>query len=821
MRVFLLFFGFLLLSATFTCNAQENSIFQSISEKLITYSSKQGPEKTYIQTDKDDYLIGETIWHKTYLVDGVSHTSSKKSKVIYLELWGPNNTIVSKQKLYTEEYGAHGDIKLKDSLQQGIYTLRAYTKYMLNKKYPELYTKKISIWANQPTEHTTTFVEPNEAIKSKQEKPLIHFFPEGGNLIYGIENVLGIKVIGNNGNGIALKGKIVDQNNKIVFPFESYDYGLGKVVYTPKENHTYYAHINLNGKVEKYPLPLALKRGYTLNARNKGDLVSLKVNTNIKNGLQGTLLLGHIRGRTFFKRIEKSLNNSYSVKILTKELEDGVAHFTLFTETGEPVCERLVFIDNPKNDISLSVRKNMEEYGLREKVAIELELKDKKGNENYANVSMSIITNTSQSKNSNIKSWLLLNSDINGTIPDADIFFEDNSIEKKNLLDAFMLVHGWRRFVWKNLLENKVSKKIAFEPEKGIIIQGKTTAFQNSSPKKAYVDFKLFDAVIFQDKDTTDYHGNFSFGPYFFQNSITGIIDAKPIAKSRKASENKLAVHVENIFPELPSLQNIPYIKTKTISFNNTPEQEYVKRAYKKSVEDFKYDPNVTLLDEVILEKRKKRKITYEQKVNQKLNDLTIYGEPTFRIFPDSVLGGVPPPSAFGYLIGRGARLGPKPLFLIDGNPVTKREIVMLNPSDILFVDVINWGSARAGIYGGRGGHGVLAFYTRGIYIEPRKPREPRKYPGITHFTMNGFYKAREFYSPDYSKPKKEHDSKDYRTTLHWQPNIRIDGGKKTNLSFFTNDAPGTYHIKIEGITKDGRLINTTKTFEVENLEKF
>lgn len=51
-----------------------NPYHQNLLEKLRNYTTTQGPEKVYVQTDKELYGIGETIWFKAYLVDGIIHT---------------------------------------------------------------------------------------------------------------------------------------------------------------------------------------------------------------------------------------------------------------------------------------------------------------------------------------------------------------------------------------------------------------------------------------------------------------------------------------------------------------------------------------------------------------------------------------------------------------------------------------------------------------------------------------------------------------------------------------------------------------------------
>lgn len=88
-----------------------------------------------------------------------------------------------------------------------------------------------------------------------------------------------------------------------------------------------------------------------------------------------------------------------------------------------------------------------------------------------------------------------------GTIPDANFFFDGTNAKKRYLLDALMLTHGWRRFVWEDMLANRVDKGLMFEPEKGIMIEGKITSFKNKyQPKESAVSFNVLGEDIYQTK---------------------------------------------------------------------------------------------------------------------------------------------------------------------------------------------------------------------------------------------------------------------------------------------------------------------------------
>lgn len=822
-----------ILFLSFNSASQVNPFFNDIVGKLVRYSSLHEPEKTYIQTDKDYYITGENIWYKVFLVNGITHTATQKSNVVYLELFNDVGKILVQQKLFVQDFGANGAIEILENFDQGNYTLRAYTKYMLNEKEVFFHSKEISIRVpeniNFVNPNTTTEANSEKTNSETQEKPLISFYPEGGNLVSGIPSILGIKVTDSKGNGIALQGEIIDEENHIISLFESYEFGLGRGYFTPDINKKHYASILVNGKEEKYPLPDVTGKGYTLSTQNYGEYVVLNVESNIENGLDGTMLIGHIRGRTIYKHISKTKDLKYSLKLFTNEIEDGLANFTLFTSLGEPVCERLVFIDNPNNDLILSAKTNSKNYNLREKVSVELDITSEKDYLIKGNLTASVVTSTNQIKdNSSIKSWLLLNSDIGASFPNADYFFEEKTAKRTYLLDLLMLTHGWRRFIWKDVLGRRANKTLPFKPEKGIIIEGRTTSFNNQyHTKPSEVSFSVLEKNIYQSKKTTNSKGEFSFGPFIFQDTLKAIIQAKSIKKFKNNRENELAIYIEDDFPNL-SFEKENKSSNKTIKFDFP--QKYFEQAYKRKVENFKYDPKVTQISEVIVNAQRKQ--TRKEMIDEKLRSFTLYGDADNRIFKDSLAGGsvvsaldmlqnIAGVQVYGAYPDQTVNIrgitsiygSITPLFLLDGVATDSIVINALTANEIMFVDVLK-SAATAAMYGSRGSNGVIAFYTHGPSgIDDEKEE---RYPDVINFKINGFSKTREFFSPNYSISEPKHERTDYRTTLHWVPNIDVSNSNSSNFSFYTGDVPGTYLIKIEGIMLDGKPVNAIQSFNVE-----
>ncbi|MFS4466310.1 TonB-dependent receptor plug domain-containing protein [Maribacter sp. 2210JD10-5] len=827
----LLIFLFVLVQTTHRINSQDNKNFQKVLGKLTTYASNQSPEKTYIQTDKDYYANGETIWFKTYLLDGITHYKSDKSKVIYIELVNAKDSVISQKKMYVQDLGASGDMAIPKNIEQGKYSLRAYTKYMLNELEPTFHSKEISIWFQKfdaSVTETSQKVVKNQNASAGTIRPKINFFPEGGYAVSGMTNVFGIKATDIYGNGVSLEGKIIDENENMVTPFKCFDYGLGKVSFLPEIGKVYFAKIDINGVSEKYKLPNILDEGYVLNARNKGGEIILAVATNKEENLKETMLLGHLRGRLILKHIEKSDKSSFTIKLLTKELQSGVAQFTLFTQSGEAVSERLVFIRNPNREAIVDVKPDAHRYEKRNKTTITISLKDIHGAPLQGEFSSSVATinGISKAEGSTIESWLLLNSDIGAHLSNLAFFFNDSSSEKQYLLDALMLTHGWRRFVWKELLDKNVSKKFRFEPEKGIFISGKTTDYNNKyRPKPSFTTLNVLQSGIYQEKKVSDSQGNFLFGPFIFQDSVDAIIHATPLKETNSSIKNEIAIYVNKSSPNV-------FLNSKKTSKNTSiklqENKAYLKQVQAKRINDFRYNPDVTQLEEVEVTAKKK---TRKEIIDEKISEFTLYGTADTRIFPDSVGGmeaanifellrTVPGVRVTGAFPNQSIRirgissftLSTDPLFLLDDVPIDASFASSIQANEVLFVDVLK--GADAAIYGFRGANGVVAIYTqRDLFLDDIKGK---RNPNVTNVKIAGFYKTREFFSPDYSVSRPEHVQGDYRTTLHWQPKIKTNENGEAQLEFYTGDSTGEYQIKVEGITFDGSPFSSSNIFTVE-----
>lgn len=823
--------AFSILIISFLCLAfsANDGLRTLIINKLDKYTTTQYPEKIYIQTDKPYYTAGESIWFSTYLVNGVTHKKSEKSKVIYVELINEKGSVISERKLFAENISIAGDFKLPIDLKDGTYLLRAFTNYMRNQPREYFFKKEIPIFSIN-TDLETTKSDTSKLTKN-EELPDIGFYPEGGYLITGINTKVAVKIKDAELSSSPIIGIIEDTDGNKITDFKTYEFGLGSFYITPQPGKEYRAVISFDDENILYPLPAPISEGFVLNTSINDKEVIINVTTNKDEGLKDILIIGQQRGLSAFDYTQEKNTNTMILKIPRKDLVEGVLDIVLFNNSKKPVAERLVYIEKKKK-IVVSVKKtNGTSTGLRDRVNMEIEVKDKSGKRIPSTLSLSI-TDAELIKPDetaeNIKTYLLLNSDLKGHIKSPNYFFtKGDTIKKNQQLDLIMLTHGWSRFIWQEFLEN--TSKQEFKPENGIYFTGHTLnakpPFQNKSSETKLTFRKK---GFYQETQKTDKNGRFSYGPFVFTDTISVFMQAGESLSTENPNYSDTNIMLD------PQAQK-PTIIPDRISnpFNQSIEIEnvsnYIKKTKSKVFNDFRFDTDRELLDEVKLKGKVKTK---EEVAEIKREKRTRMFAPSHRIVVDEM--GQQGAGNFLELIGNvsGIRIGRKydpndpgtsqnilvtlrglePAYYVDDVEVDLGYAKAIHQADIDFIDIMNTGHASASY--GLKAQGIIAIYTKQGYRDGANITD--KKPGSINFKLEGFYTAREFYAPDYSLIDRNRSRPDNRSTLYWNPKIVTQTFQTSNITFYTSDNKGKFQIEIEGITDAGIPIHSVSYLEVE-----
>ncbi|HJP62307.1 MAG TPA: carboxypeptidase-like regulatory domain-containing protein, partial [Mucilaginibacter sp.] len=344
-----------------------------LATKIDSFATTHPIEKAYLQFDKPYYAAGDTLYFKAYVTMGERHLPSQISGVLHADLINTKNKIDQSIKLQMANGIAWGDFALPDSLPKGNYRVRAWTQWMCNDP-GSFFEKTIPIGSLQNDK-----VPESNTTRAITGKPDVQFFPEGGALVTGIKSRIAFKAIRLDGLGINIKGEILDNDNRTITTFASAHLGMGSFELTPESGKTYAAKLTFaDGTSQTMALPKPEEKGITLSVNNDSiPLAKVKIIANgaylkENKGKDYTLL---IYSGGIATTVDCKLDSTVTtLDILKRKLFTGVTTITLFSSNNEPLCERLIFVQN-YDQLDLNVTTDKIEYAPREKVTLKLNAK--------------------------------------------------------------------------------------------------------------------------------------------------------------------------------------------------------------------------------------------------------------------------------------------------------------------------------------------------------------------------------------------------------------------------------------------------------------
>lgn len=781
---------------------------------------------TWMRNNSPDYFFDKTF--------NIINARSNKvfTKTAYTYSGADGKQIVNVSILYTDinqKPYVNREVKYEVNLAgqrvgsgKGMTDLKGEIKFSFNNPDPQ--TLNDGMISTDITLGQSEKIQKNIVIKAASADIDVQFFPEGGNLITGLESKVAFKAIGADGLGTDVKGVIIDNNNAEVAQLASTHLGMGIFVFTPAAGKTYKAKIG----ERVFTLPKASDRGYVMEINNNNPqnlFIQVKGNT----GNTGVLtLIAQSGGDIYFEGRSRAGATGMSAIIPKDKLPTGTVQFTLFTQAGEPLAERMVFIRN-NDQLDLSIATNKTSYGAREKVLVKLNAKDKAGQPVRGNFSAAVINQSVIPVNENAETTLLSNilltSDLKGYIEQPNYYFINPDAKKTQELDVLMLTQGYHRFEWKSLMAASTTNEITYQPEKSIAISG--TVKRHGKPlANAKVTITNFQKGAFVTDTLTDKNGRFTFDINFADSTVFTI----RAANARGASENiTLTMDKPPIVKSLNRNQ-----ADETINLTEGLES-YLQNSKKQFDEDpFSPGHSVLLQQVEVKDTRSARQIEVDKAVKYSSNyngkgvaNQVITGEDINRLGGGTIfnrLAGVmhgvfvrtDTNGAEGFYSTRApGRMEetPKPMqILIDG--FFGRDITSLNMETISSIEVLRSGPLLS-VYGSRASDGILLVTTKRGDQETGYPEE---FPGVVSgYAPKGFYKAKQFYSPKYDVSQAEKQKNDYRTTISWTPFIDTDLSGNAAFEFFNADSPGTYRVTVEGVDyKGGQLGRQVYTYIVK-----
>lgn len=769
-------FAFTILSAI-----QTYGQLDVIEKKFNDYRSKALIEKIYVHMDRPYYLTGETVWFKVYVVDGSFHRPMGVSKVVYIELVDYADTILIKSNVLIDHDGhGYGSFSLSASLKTGNYRARAYTNWMKNFDQGYYFSEAVDII------NPFLPLERSKIVMNKEYD--LQFFPEGGYLVNGQDSKVAFKATNDKGMGIDFSGVIVDTNNDTIVALKPDKFGIGSFHLKPERGINYKAIVKfINSTSTEYSIPQSVDLGYVMEVKDTMDnRIKVTIGTDASNHQELVYLFVHSRNIISFTGSQSLNGGSTSFLVHKDSISEGVSHFTVFDRMMRPVCERLYFKKVANNDTYV-LQLDKRVFATREKVNLSIASSSEESN---ISVAVYRIDSIRSMEHSNITSHLNLLSDLNTTIESPDYYFSDSVTQVE--LDNLMLTHKWRRFKWENII-GRDSLVLDFVPEiDGHLIRGVVKQKGSGNPIQGVNVFGSVPSMAQFKTATTNEKGEFSF-----------VLDYSGVEKIIiQTKENNVAIEIL-----IPSL-----VKTSTVSphkfvFSDKQLKELQMRSIHMQVQNsFDQVYKVPTLENP-------RIAAFYDKPD-KVYDLDDYTR--FPTMEEVLREYVPEVSVrknrgkyqiFLRNLETNTALSGEPLILLDGTPIFDHNKLMeVDPLLIDKLEIITQPYYFLNIIF----DGVVSYssYKPGMLDSPIDS-------GLV-INYNNYDVLREFVLPQTDVTTMP----DVRHLLFWNPDVTINNPDEVKLEFYTSDVVGTYVVKVNGITKQGRTHSNTIVFEVKQKVK-
>jgi hypothetical protein len=803
-----------------------DTIMQPRLTKLTDFAALHPVEKVYLHIDKTFYMPGDTLWFSAYVVNGALHKLSALSGVLHCELINSGGIIIDQHLLKLNNGLATGDYSLSPALVPGIYHVRAYTSWMRNNDAGYFFDQPITIGAESM--HTLsspiTKTQNIHAIPVNSQ-PDVQFFTEGGNLVVGVQSKIAFKAINSNGLGEAVHGVIVDNENKQVSTVATTHLGMGIFSLTPLPGKTYKAVIICadSSKIS-LPLPNANSKGFALRIVQKDSVfVNIEVNKSFLKQMEHTAfyLVAQSDGKIYYTTKAMLEHTSYTAIIPKSRFPEGIVQFTLFSENGEPMNERNVFIHNNEGLINISLVSEVKKYKPHDKVKFDLSSQTADDLPSQKIFSVSVINTSRVPVNENAESTilnnLLLTSGIKGYIEQPNYYFNEINPKTSADLDMLLLTQGYGHYDWQTVLSSR-PQPVLWQAEKSISISG-TLKTPGGKPVAGGSINLLSPKYNFLTDTVSAANGQFKFTDVNLPDSAIVVLKGMT-----QKNGDKVNIHLDEDYPAVKKYNN--YKDSTVLTADRQRTYYMADHRIKMEQESLVYGKMLQEVDVKATSQIKKIVPVYSSNLNGPGNaDQVIMGtELEGCIKLSDCLNGKIMNVHFGlngdvYNNRYWTRLNltePSLAVIVDGCVMTAPDHNLdnfINPSDIYSIEILRTGKYDA-LYGTNAFAGAIIITTKRGGEIAKKINDVAS--GLITYRFNGYYKAHSFYTPKYDVLQPGTKLQDLRPTIYWNPGIITDKHGKTTFEYFNADTKGTYRVVVEGIDTNGNLGRAEYNYQVE-----
>lgn len=847
-------------------------------------------EKVYLHLDNTGYFENETVWFKAYLVRTDRSSPSDLSKVLYVELLNMSGDVIKTTKWPVDSLGqSRGDLKLDSLLGSGFYEIRAYTRYMTNWGPLACYSRVIPVFKKPSEEGNYSDLsirprlykhrDPNnrdrsdslhakamdEGLSSSEMLKTIsvQFFPEGGKLVEGKKSRVALMAADDNGYPYQSEGFVVNGNGDVLALVNTDSLGRGVFEVTPDGSPLSMQMRNRKSgesrSVQIFPLPPAEKEGcvLTLDAVSDDMLVSVQCSDSLVGSPLGCVLMHE--GNILYCDTMEALP-LVEIELDRSRQHPGVSQFTVFDSLGRILAERRFFIC-PRSSSDDRVLVSSAATRLRPCGKVILDVQSLP----YSTISLSAIDASSMTngKQGNIRTWLLLSSDVRGYISNVDYYFESDDKAHRESADLLMLTQAWRRYDWEEMAGVKPMANPQPVEDKFYVF-GKLNVYRKHNPAshvamEAFLYNESGESLV--GSTVTDSLGRYAFEMPFVDGEwkmqiYTRLNDKRKtyyVGIDRQISPlpqyvSRSATSI--LHPLAPNL----FVLHADVGESGAEEEEFIPITKKNHV-----------LKNVTVKARRRYFTNDDWKYKNESwgrEHATLYYD-IDREREDILDRGLPTPTIFEFLFmrnsmfqassrsvlssrqeteGKNVELHANEHFSYGGRPIkwivdngdtqcvldtglsTLSKIGKVLGTQINYAEMVS-DEIPAGV---TSNNGTLldSFFPiwmeeiKSLYVVPYSPKEVHQavrvylythkrfttesQKGLRRTYFQGFNKPSAFQMEDYSVVP---PMADYRRTIYWAPDVRTDASGKAKVEFYNNSTCREMYISAEGMSDDGKIL--------------
>ncbi len=294
----------------------------------------------------------------------------------------------------------------------------------------------------------------------------LQIYPEGGDLVAGLQNRVYLQALQTNGKPADLEGSILPEGSSTaVASFRTEHEGRGRFEFSPEADKKYFLKINTPAGFEKlYELPAVKPKGAVIRAAKDTYKANEAVIVNVgstEGAVRVTLSKKEkelIATELYLPTVPapgKSTIPSQAVVLPAGGSADGVLTVTVYDRNDNPLAERLVFKEPSKN-IKIDIKPDKNKYSPGDRAKITFKTTDQKGKPIAACLGITITDESTiqlvekREQAPALPVMFFLEPEVKD-LADAAIYFDTANPKASLATDLLLGTQGWRRFALQDL----------------------------------------------------------------------------------------------------------------------------------------------------------------------------------------------------------------------------------------------------------------------------------------------------------------------------------------------------------------------------------